>query len=159
MASFPPLADQDQGDALHPDYASYEGFVSETLEPRLKQLLQTREELQQEDEEYEKVLQHIESGIFSNISNPHETLTTWVDIGASVAVAAQPVEARITSMFIHVGEGVFVEKSIEDAEDISKERQILLSRKTELIDNDISNVVNDIESALTIIAQLRGLKV
>ena len=159
MASFQTPLDQNVDKTeLQPDYDGYETFVSDTLEPRLKQLLQTREELQEEDAEYEKVLQHIDSGILANPSNPNEILTTWVDIGASVSVAAQP-ENQVKTMYIHVGEGVFVERSIEEAKDIAQQRQILLSRKTEIIDNDISAVVNDIEDALTIIAKLRGLKV
>ena len=134
----------------------YESFIQDTLRPRLEELLEKRSALVDEIDEYEKTAAFIT--VQTNKSNSKDAhYYDHVRIGSDISVQARSLENPIKNIWIHISEGVFVEQSLSDAKEICDKRRVILNGKTELIDDDISNVVNDIEESLLVVEELKKI--
>jgi len=140
----------------------YSEFVTKNLEPRLKELMQTREELVDAIESYEEVIhvaEHIsitdnDSGVEVPANN-NFVVRKLVDVGCGVACQAESTSTD--AMVIDIGMGSFVELSLLDAVGVSKKRQTLLGEKVALLDGDISDCIADIEDTLASLAELKKI--
>jgi prefoldin subunit 5 len=138
------------------DYEKYQAFVVETLEPRLKDLLGQREILMSELEGYASVPIFVanqqEIARQGGITAPIRKL---VDIGCGVACQAEATPQG--KICLSLGIDSFAELSYEEAIIAAREREDLLEKKCEKLDEEISNCVNDIEEVLGSLAQLQQL--
>jgi len=147
--------------------AKYTAFVTENLEPRLKELMKKREELVEEIESYEEVI-HVAQSLSEGKANSTKegsaenkapsrensfVMRKLVDIGCGVACQAE--STTTDKILIDVGMGSFIELSLPEAIAVSKERQMLLGGKVEFVDVDISDCIADIEETLHSLAELK----
>ena len=149
--------------------AKYSAFVTENLEPRLKELMKNRDELVAEIESYEEaiyVAEHFSKITVNNSKSESEqsvvlgeeksfVVRKLVDIGCGVACQAE--STTTDRIVIDVGMGSFVELSLPEAIAVSKERQTLLSGKITLVDGNISDCIADIEETLQSLAELKKI--
>ena len=156
------------------DIQAYESFISRTLQPRLEELLGSRDSLVGKKEEYrvaEKKLTELtdmrvraeiarKSGGYSTCEdNVGQKVLFQVDIGSGVFANAVTMESicnvRVMIQDLH---GASKEYSIEEGLQYSQSQVSALSSKISVLEKDISEVVNDIESCLSNVHQLRALQ-
>lgn len=159
------------------DIQAYESFISRTLQPRLEELLGSRDSLVVKKEEYrvaEKKLAELTDvrGRAESAGESGESGrdSTWeddvgqkvlfqVDIGSGVFANALTMESicnvRVMIQDLH---GASKEYSIEEGLQYSQSQASALSSKINTLEKDISEVVNDIESCLSNVHQLRALQ-
>ena len=138
------------------NYEKYSEFITSTLEPKLKQLVQDRESLVDEIESYEENIYILTQYSQDKISGKQPIIRKLVDVGCGVACQAE--SGSTDTVFINVGMDNFIELPLDKAVGVSKERQIIIASKIELLDKDISECVGDIEGTLTILAELKKLE-
>jgi prefoldin subunit 5 len=138
------------------NYEKYSEFITSTLEPKLKQLVQDRESFVDEIESYEENIYILTQYSQDKISGKQPIIRKLVDVGCGVACQAE--SGSTDTVFINVGMDNFIELPLDKAVGVSKERQIIIASKIELLDKDISECVGDIEGTLTILAELKKLE-
>jgi len=137
------------------DYAKYQGFVTQTLEPKLKELMDEREGLVEDFDGYQHVQKFVDQ---CKAQSSPQMIRNLVDVGCGVMCQAEAVVSLTEMITLKVGLDTYVNLSYDDAAKTAKECEVLIAKKLEQCDEEISNTVNDIEDVLATLAHLKKIE-
>lgn len=120
----------------------HENFIINELKPRLNTLIELKNDLNNEINEYKKC-NNIITNIKLNNEKNEKNYYSLVNIGEGNYV--QSVIENCNSIYIHIGMGFHVELGLNEAREISDRRVELLEKKVQHLDTSIEFVAKDIE--------------
>jgi hypothetical protein len=154
--------------------SAYESFISQTLQPRLEELLGNRDTLVGTKEEYENTALKLNTlleirqrgdrgpviaGSSASKEDVGQNVQFRVDIGNHVFANAISLES-INCMKIAIQDlkGKTKQYAIDEGLEYVQRQELALASKISVLEKQISEVVNDIESCLSNVHQLRALQ-
>jgi prefoldin subunit 5 len=142
-------------DELEERITEYSTFITNTLQPQLKQAVTAREETEEEICEYFKLRNSLQMIIDSNIDDA-KPINTFVDISHQTLFCNATISNPLT-VYVNIGFGFHVEFTINEAISFIDKRILYLKNDVLKHRSEVATTIaEDVEKALAVLEEFKA---